>query len=194
MSQQGSITYPWYAIIEPEDPLEQGDIFRGFPIVDPPTLSNTPTADNQIIETEDLVKLYDVIIMTQSCDLENDKITDDDYVVLCAVYDAATAETRTGGKYTSKSTWSSLVKGYTIHVHPLNKCEIKHYEFNYQIVDMRLIFSIPLRFVKEVAAQQARIRLLSPYREHLSQAFARIFMRIGLPHDLPREYPKTLDS
>jgi hypothetical protein len=26
-----------------------------------------------------------------------------------------------------------------------------------------------------------RLRLLPPYREHLSQAFARFFMRIGLP-------------
>jgi hypothetical protein len=28
-----------------------------------------------------------------------------------------------------------------------------------------------------------RLRLRSPYREHLAQAFARYFMRVGLPHD-----------
>ncbi len=28
---------------------------------------------------------------------------------------------------------------------------------------------------------QPRLRLLPPYREHLSQAFARFFMRVGLP-------------
>lgn len=28
------------------------------------------------------------------------------------------------------------------------------------------------------------LRLLPPYREHLSQAFARYFMRVGLPQDL----------
>src|SRR5262249_39772943 len=27
------------------------------------------------------------------------------------------------------------------------------------------------------------LRLHSPYREHLAQAFARYFMRVGLPHD-----------
>jgi hypothetical protein len=30
-----------------------------------------------------------------------------------------------------------------------------------------------------------RLRLLPPYREHLSQAFARFFMRVGLPVDIP---------
>ena len=30
-----------------------------------------------------------------------------------------------------------------------------------------------------------RIRLLPPYRELLSQAFARFFMRVGLPVDIP---------
>jgi len=27
------------------------------------------------------------------------------------------------------------------------------------------------------------LRMLSPYREHLAQGFARYFMRVGLPHD-----------
>ena len=30
-----------------------------------------------------------------------------------------------------------------------------------------------------------RLRLLPPYREHLSQSFARFFMRVGLPIDTP---------
>ena len=29
------------------------------------------------------------------------------------------------------------------------------------------------------------LRLLPPYGEHLSQAFARFFMRVGLPVDIP---------
>jgi maleate cis-trans isomerase len=32
-----------------------------------------------------------------------------------------------------------------------------------------------------------RVRLLSPYKEHLSQAFARYFMRVGLPRPLADE-------
>jgi len=32
-----------------------------------------------------------------------------------------------------------------------------------------------------------RIRLLPPYREHLSQSFARYFMKVGLPQDIEIE-------
>jgi hypothetical protein len=40
--------------------------------------------------------------------------------------------------------------------------------------------------VREFAHQMGdRLRLLPPYREHLSQAFARLFMRVGLPADIP---------
>jgi hypothetical protein len=40
--------------------------------------------------------------------------------------------------------------------------------------------------VREVAAEQGDgIRLLPPYREHLAQAFARFFMRVALPVDIP---------
>ncbi len=31
----------------------------------------------------------------------------------------------------------------------------------------------------------SRLRLLPPYREHLAQGFARFFMRVGLPVDIP---------
>jgi len=47
------------------------------------------------------------------------------------------------------------------------------------------VFSLPVRFVRKKAADGRRLRLLPPYREHLSQAFARFFMRVGLPVDIP---------
>jgi hypothetical protein len=33
--------------------------------------------------------------------------------------------------------------------------------------------------------EECPVILLPPYREHLSQAFARFFMRVGLPVDIP---------
>jgi hypothetical protein len=53
-------------------------------------------------------------------------------------------------------------------------------------VDFRRVFSLPLGFMRGLAtAQGNRLRLLPPYREHLSQSFARFFMRVGLPEDIP---------
>jgi hypothetical protein len=55
-----------------------------------------------------------------------------------------------------------------------------------RIVDFRRVFSLPLTFVRQRAPRTGdRLRLLPPYREHLSQAFARYFMRVGLPQDIP---------
>jgi hypothetical protein len=59
-----------------------------------------------------------------------------------------------------------------------------------KLLNLKQILSAPLAIVKRIADKQAkRIRLLPPYREHLTQAFARQFMRVGLPIDLPKEYP-----
>jgi len=51
-------------------------------------------------------------------------------------------------------------------------------------VDFHRIFVLPKPLVASVARSVGpRLRLRPPYREHLAQAFARYFMRVGLPHD-----------
>ena len=56
-----------------------------------------------------------------------------------------------------------------------------------RIVDFHEVFSLPGTFLENwLSYQGVRLRLLPPYREHLSQAFARFFMRVGLPIDIPR--------
>jgi hypothetical protein len=54
-----------------------------------------------------------------------------------------------------------------------------------RLVDFGRIFGLPKPFVTQFAASQGkRLRLRSPYREYLSQSFARFFMRVGLPQDI----------
>jgi hypothetical protein len=50
-------------------------------------------------------------------------------------------------------------------------------------VDFHEVFTVPREFLESLLAARGRPRprLLSPHREHLSQAFARYFMRVGLP-------------
>jgi NADPH:quinone reductase-like Zn-dependent oxidoreductase len=56
----------------------------------------------------------------------------------------------------------------------------------HQVVDFHEVFSLPLDFLTAwvQAKGEPRLRLRPPYREHLSQAFARFFMRVGLPDDI----------
>jgi hypothetical protein len=80
----------------------------------------------------------------------------------------------------------SLRRGYLPGYHLLNKCEIDGFQTDYLIVDFRNVYSVPFDFIVELAKKRGkRLRLLPPYREHLSQAFARFFMRVGLPVDIP---------
>ena len=54
------------------------------------------------------------------------------------------------------------------------------------VVDFRLIVSLPIGYVtRHAEALENRPRLLSPYVEHFSQSFARFFMRVGLPSQIP---------
>ncbi len=80
----------------------------------------------------------------------------------------------------------SLRRGYLPGYHLLNKCEIDGFKRDYLIVDFRSVYSVPFDFIVELVKKRGkRLRLLPPYREHLSQAFARFFMRVGLPVDIP---------
>ena len=50
------------------------------------------------------------------------------------------------------------------------------------------IFSVPVHLASSTAKRNGkRLRLCPPYREHLSQAFARYFMRVGLPINIHME-------
>lgn len=53
----------------------------------------------------------------------------------------------------------------------------------HRVVDFHEVYTVPRQFLESFLAQRNEqcLRLSPPYREHLSQAFARFFMRVGLP-------------
>ncbi len=183
------LVFEWYGIIETVNDLEQGDIFQDFPIMIPPQsitelLNNSSEVE---IDTPILVEKNNVILMTQTCDIP--KLNDDDEIIFCPLYDYSDI-IKSKPNYGGTGGWKTLINGRFIGAHILNICAIENHAFEYQVIDLRRIFSVPLGIVKSFVSQQnERIRLLPPYREHLAQAFARQFMRVGLPIDLPLEYP-----
>jgi hypothetical protein len=53
-------------------------------------------------------------------------------------------------------------------------------------IDFREIYSLPSDYLTDHAISLGtRWRLMSPFLEHFSQAFARFFMRVGLPSTIP---------
>ena len=174
------MTYPWYYLVN-GDELQQGDILEACPVFSPP-----PNLRLNFLEDEDGEFTWeerDVIIMSQSCDLvkgQKNKITE---VLLCAVWQQSEF---TEGPFSQADGMEKARKGQLVAYHVLNECKLPNAEREFRVVDFHRIYALPLDFTRKFAAQtQNRIRLLPPYREHLSQAFARFFMRVGLPTDIP---------
>lgn len=187
----------WYEAVEPDAPLTQGDI-----VLDCPVVTWSGVAPN--IEGEDVEAMLhgmvvarraDIIIMTQACDLEQDKV---DTLIVCQhvglqeYKEAWQEEGRNLGHGVGEKSWrrycDHIKDGHVWNLAMLNRGEAGGTDITYRVVDFHEIFTIPKAFLNPLVRQRAqrRLRLLPPYREHLSQAFARFFMRVGLPSDIEK--------
>lgn len=171
--------YPWYELVEGSS-LLQGDFLDKCPIIAPHGLYAPSSGEAQEVET--ITTEYDVVVMSQSCDIEHGKL---DLVLVCPLWQLEEM-TKQNPDLKSPKMKEKLRMGYFPGYHLLNKCDLRGMERDYRVADFRSVYSLPLDFLKDFAdGAGRRIRLLPPYREHLSQAFARFFMRVGLPADIP---------
>lgn len=171
--------YPWYIELENGDvSLAQGDLVFNCPVINPPTqIEPANPVDVEIVE-------YNVIIISQSCDLDNDNIT---MVQVCPFFDLEdhTFIERSSNSRDKKKRKESIRQGNLPGYHLLNNNPPSGLN-DFLIVDFRNTYAVHRLFLKAFIRQQTpRIRLLPPYREHLAQSFARYFMRVGLPVDIP---------
>ena len=172
-----SISYPWYALTS-GDHLEQGDVLESCTVFLPP---------DELVRGESMTGAFeaearDLIVMSQSCDLVlgREKVSE---VVCCAIWEVG--QFASGHLGTAKGL-EEVRRGILPSYHMLAASELNGFERGPRIVDFRQLFSIPLPLVRREASDAVhRLRLLPPYREHLAQSFARYFMRIGLPLDIP---------
>jgi hypothetical protein len=124
----------------------------------------------------------DLIIMSQTCDMVRgrEKIVEG---LLCPVWQRS--ELTEGYVATSRG-MEDARRGNLPGYHVIAAGDLFGFEREVRVVEFRRVFSLPLAFLRRQAtATGERLRLLPPYREHLSQSFARFFMRVGLPVDIP---------
>ena len=133
-------------------------------------------------EEELAVRETDLIVVTQSCDLENEKVP---LVALCPIHSLDAFE-EANPTYKGKGRWESVRQGRVAGLHMLASPEAPNDNRAALIVDFGQIHSLPPAYVKRRATELgARWRLESPFLEHFSQALARYFMRVGLPSSIP---------
>ena len=161
---------------------EQGDLLRDFPVVHVEAVEVAgDTAD-----VHSRVEFIDGIIVTQTCDLENAKV---DNILLARVTtwaDFAAAQFAAGNTAVKSSSFRrNLIRG---DIAPLMLLHAREQQppLTWSVVDFRELHVVGRARIDEFVNQpgsRRRLRLLSPYKEHFAQAFARFYMRVGLPHD-----------
>lgn len=195
MSAQSDQQYPWYTLVLNSTKITQGDIVENMPI--------------PIIDVKDDEPYYKIgkgnlaraIVVTQACDLENDKI---DKVALCPIVSITEVLRNIVEKELPEADYNnlsrkqkdkkekiidSLRQGHYLDYHLLEKYvgeEDSSLHMLNQVVLLRETFYLPVNLVNTLNSHKDgnRLSLLPPYREHLAQAYARNFHRIGLPIDI----------
>jgi len=165
----------WYRLSD-SSILEQGDILFGFPLL---TARYDEQKTSATVDQESL----DLIVLTQSCDLENGKVTR----ILAA-------------PIVSLSDWllenpfdldrlEEIRRGFdtSLYLLPSWPSGPKELEKD-RVVDFGHLQTIEAAQVNQFIGgltKRERVTLVSPALEHFSQAVARSFMRVGLPIDVP---------
>lgn len=166
----------WAPINEPT--LRQGDYLpRCLVPVFGPSLANPGEVQDVVVDE------FDLIVVTQSCDLEQIKVR---LVAMCPIYPIAAFET-INQAFTRKGRWNEVLKGRVEGLHLLASPTEPTNNRAALVVDFREIYSLPYDYLVRTAGDLGlRWRLRSPFLEHFSQAFARFFMRVGLPSTIPK--------
>lgn len=173
--------YPWYELVaEPTYDLEQGDLIYHCPVLVPEELPQLESiASGGSVRME--VLSADLIVISQTCDLAQDKLNQ---VVLCA--HSSLSEIEHSLAIAKKKGRERIRQGTLPGYLMLDACDAEGFEQEIRVVDFRQVYTLPVKFVRTIAFRQGkRLRLLPPYREYLAQGFAKFFMRVGLPRDIP---------
>jgi len=172
------LQYPWYTVVEGSQ-LEQGDILLNCSVLVPVAHSPTPDANNTVAGD---ILTYDVVVLTQSCDLTHEGKLDD--VILCPHW-SIRAVSGLNPALAKKGALDLVRKGYRPRYHLLAASDPEQIALETRIIDFGRVLSLPKSYLEDYARMAGRrLRLCPPYREHMSQTFARYFMRVGLPQDI----------
>ncbi len=165
-------------IVSCSESILQGDLILECPIIKPPTTFDI----EEIPEIE--ISFLNVVVLSQSCDLENRKI---DIVLVSPYYTldyylSQLPLDQQNSKGKAKSI-QDLLQGNRPSYHLLSKDEKVGDQA--LVVDFKNVYGVSFEYLEQYVKKiNSRARILPPFREHLSQAFARYFMRVGLPSQI----------
>lgn len=175
----------WYDIVN-GDEIEQGDILPNCTIYMFDGVKNAGeiNIDEQFLPEWNAFN-YDVVVLTQSCDLQvgqgKSKVQ---HVVLCPIESRSRIEANFNHILHNKGVLRKAAKGE----HPgffvisdFSSAGEPRLNREVGVVHFQQIYTLPVDLVRNHATSLgARLRLRSPYREALSNRFASFFGRVAL--------------
>jgi len=155
----------WYELVDASIALTQGDLISDCPVLawKASTLDVRGGSESEVLQSGIDAISTDVVVMTQ-------------------------------GQNPTEKAWKAhcndICNGFVWNLTMLNGCRIGESSIDNRITYFHEVFTVPRSFLESLLVQRnrARFRLLPPYREHLSQAFARFFMRVGLPIPIEKKW------
>jgi hypothetical protein len=192
------MSFAWYEQVPHNTTISQGDLLRDCPVIGwSDDLRRQAESPEQLLGEAESV---DCIVMSQACDLEQGHLRN---VIACPMYtlaeyrplweQAVTASRQNPTEKNWRRWLDEISAGRTWNLAMINAhapAEAEALRAEVMLVDFHEILSLPRIFLESWALRVGlpRLRLLPPYREHLSQAFARYFMRVGLPVEIERNW------
>jgi hypothetical protein len=188
----------WYDIVAPDSPITQGDLIFRCPILswNPANLSVDGSNEAECLRGAATAVKADVVIMSQACDLEKEKIENvilSPHISIQKHKAQWESDMRSSENNPTHKSWKKhcedIRKGYMWNIGMINSFTIDtDNRLDVRLVYFDDVFSLPRTFLEKLLVQRGeqRLRLLPPYREHLSQAFSRFFMRVGLPQSIEK--------
>lgn len=170
--------HDWYSIVDSEN-ISQGDIFFNFPILVPSYDIVTSCSESEKIVNCDSYQ-FDVIVLTQACDLEvrpGDESPKSKFVLVADLTNARTLD------QINKDAAKELLSLKRTNLFLLEASE-KSIKMDYEIVHFDYVNSVPWTYINEFCKQYGQhLRLKSPYMEALSHHFGNYFSRVSTPEN-----------
>ncbi|HET9895195.1 MAG TPA: hypothetical protein VFQ44_09700 [Streptosporangiaceae bacterium] len=166
-----SLTAPnWYEVVTGPE-LEQGDI---LPNLDAPRAKKDDNAPGGYVIRPGR---GDYVVVSQTCDLENKKLQE----VLLADFRDYQSATYSHDRARSRAFRDALIQNsdwaYFLLPEFTGPPTLK-----WSVVNFHYLFLVDVDSCRHHAeALGRRLRLVSPYKEHLAQSFGRYMMRVALP-------------
>jgi hypothetical protein len=166
----------WFEVVSGSE-LRQGDLLLQCPVGIP--IITFPLQEDEVVDVK--FEIVDLIVMTQSCDLVLSQKINFETAVLCKVPLIGLVKSVDGHQLANRSRRENLGKNSLGAWHALDRSTCAALQRGQSVVSFHEVVTLPIEYVRKFAEISGdRLRLKSPYLEHMSQRFAHFFGRVAL--------------